>query len=403
MLRCAAIPMLALAFALGCENTATDPVMPAEQEPRFAATAAAALSFRQVSAGTNHTCGVTTDNRAYCWGGNDFGMLGDGTTIPRLTPVAVAGGLSFRHVTTGGIHTCGLTTDNRAYCWGFGLDGQLGDGNRTYTQLTPVPVAGGLRFVQISAADYGNHTCAVRKLLVLGKTAYRVYCWGQNFQGQLGDGTTTGRLTPTRVAGGLGFSQVSAGGEHTCALAAGTYRAYCWGWGYALGNGTTTKRVKPVPVATAVAFQQISAGSGHSCGLVRDRTQRVLCWGANQGRLGDGTTTNRLTPVTVAGKFRFLQISAGGTGTCGVTSSLNHVYCWGRNVVGEVGDGTTTPRLTPVAVLGGLRFTGLDLGTNHTCGLAGTNRAYCWGGNQGKLGDGTTTNRLTPVPVGGRT
>ncbi|HEX6434728.1 MAG TPA: hypothetical protein VFZ87_10820, partial [Gemmatimonadales bacterium] len=162
----------------------TEPSTAAELHPTLATTPSA-LSFRQVSAGFNHTCGVTTENRAYCWGRNKRGQLGDGTTTTRLTPVAVAGGLPFRQVSTAFSHTCGVTTENRAYCWGNGGSGRLGDGT-ALDRLAPVAVAGGLPFRQISAA-YG-HTCAVT-------TNDRAYCWGLNRDGRLGDGTTTRRLT----------------------------------------------------------------------------------------------------------------------------------------------------------------------------------------------------------------
>src|SRR6266487_4708730 len=138
---------LALAAALACREDVRSPTAP-ESEPALAATATtAALSFRQVSAGEDHTCGVTTADRAYCWGRNFFGQLGDGTTTDRLTPVAVAGGLRFRHVSTGSNHTCGVTTDDRAFCWGWNHYAQLGDGT-TADRLTPGVVAGGRRFRQ---------------------------------------------------------------------------------------------------------------------------------------------------------------------------------------------------------------------------------------------------------------
>jgi alpha-tubulin suppressor-like RCC1 family protein len=403
MPRCTAVPFLVLMFVVGRGSAIPDSSAAAHKKSVQATAAVAALSFRQVSAGGGHTCGVTTDNQAYCWGDNTFGQIGDGTsseTEPRLTPVAISGGLSFRHVTAGGVHTCGLTTDNKAYCWGLNVDGQLGDGTAT-NRLTPVPVAGGLKFVQLSAG--GQHTCALRKdLTPIGGTRYRTYCWGENSNGQLGNGTTTWRRSPTLVSGGLSFRQVSAGLEHTCALTAESNKAYCWGWGEAGGLGSgTTHALTPVAVATVLTFQQISTGDGHSCALVRNRTQSVFCWGANGGRLGDGTITNRMTPVRVLGTLKFLQISAGGTGTCGISPIVvppsNRVFCWGVNPTGEVGDGTTSPRLTPVAVLGEQSFTQLDVGNNHSCGVTTAHLVYCWGGNRGRLGNGTMTD--SPIPI----
>jgi alpha-tubulin suppressor-like RCC1 family protein len=176
--------------ALGCREGAESPTAP-EPAPALDITAAHTLSFRQVSTGSGHTCGGTTNNWAYCWGFNLFGQLGDGTTtILSVTPVAVAGGLQFRQVSAGNDYTCGVTTDSLAYCWGINRIGELGDGTTT-DRLTPVPVAGGLQFRQV---DEGSHySCAVT-------TGDQAFCWGQNSLGELGDSTTTNRLTPVAVA-----------------------------------------------------------------------------------------------------------------------------------------------------------------------------------------------------------
>jgi alpha-tubulin suppressor-like RCC1 family protein len=153
---------------------------------------AAALSFRQVSAGGGHTCGVTTAERGYCWGSNALGQIGDGTTTRRPTPVQVAGWLSFRLLSAGSSDTCAVNLFDRAFCWGANTRGQLGDGTTTQ-RLTPVRVVGGLRFRQVSASEI-RHTCGVT-------TGNLSYCWGQNDNGQLGDGTLRNRARPTPVAG----------------------------------------------------------------------------------------------------------------------------------------------------------------------------------------------------------
>jgi alpha-tubulin suppressor-like RCC1 family protein len=145
-----------------------------------------------VDTGGGHTCAVTTDNRAFCWGNGRQGAVGNGKAYLSFWPKAVAGGLSFERVTTGASHTCGETTDNRAYCWGYNVEnGAVGDGTTTM-RLTPVAVAGGHFFRQVSAG--ASHTC--------GRTAASVaYCWGGNLYGQLGDGTTASSSTPVPVAG----------------------------------------------------------------------------------------------------------------------------------------------------------------------------------------------------------
>ena len=273
--------------------------------------------------------------------------------------------------------TCGLTILGFAYCWGGNSIGQLGDGT-TITRLTPSPVQGGLRFVHLTTG-YG---------FVCGLTdTHEAYCWGGNDMGNLGDGTTTQRLVPTLVGGGLSFAQLSAGGLHTCGVT--TQRvAYCWGYGdYGqLGDGTALRRLVPTPVDGALEFVQVSAGELHSCGITVDST--AYCWGENQvGELGDSSTTRRFVPTAVAGGLAFVELSAQAHRTCGVATD-SAAYCWG--------DFQRSPTLVP----GGLDFAHVDAGAFYNCGVTTAGLAYCWGENQhGQLGDGTTDPRATPTPV----
>src|SRR3989454_744696 len=252
---------------------------------------AAPRPFTTVSAGGSHTCRVSADGAAYCWGSNGNAQLGNGDTAPRSSPVPVpvAGGVSFAAVSAGYFHVCGVTAAGAAYCWGSGYEGQLGNGTR-WGRLSPTLVVGGVRFAAVSAGM--RHTCGVT-------AAGAAYCWGENDVGQLGDGTRSGRLSPALVAGGVRFAAVSAGRGHTCGVtAAGA--AYCWGENDVgqLGDGTTTNRSSPVPVAGALSFTAMSAGSGHTCGVTA--TGAAYCWGANlDGRLGERTTTNHARPVLV--------------------------------------------------------------------------------------------------------
>jgi alpha-tubulin suppressor-like RCC1 family protein len=385
--------VMSLVAILGCSEDAESPTGPGTG-PSLAATSAHALAFYQVSAGGAHTCGVTMDNRAYCWG---RGYLGDGTTNRSTAPVAVATTLRFRQVSAARDHTCAVTTDYRVYCWGNNGDGSLGDGTRT-NRLRPVPVAGGLRFRQVESGD--ETTCAVTY------PDNRAYCWGYGAEGALGDGTQTDRLTPAAVAGGLKFRQVSTGGGHypyaghSCGVTTSD-EAFCWGQNKfgQLGIGGTTGSIEasPTRVAGAHRFRQIDAGSDYTCAVTTD--DRAFCWGSGrQGQIGDGKTYLRFSPRAVAGGHAFERITTGEYHTCAETT-FNRAYCWGT---GAVGDGTTTQRLTPVAVAGGLFFSQVSAGYTHTCGRTDTGVAYCWGSNGfGQLGDGTTTTRLRPVRVAG--
>jgi alpha-tubulin suppressor-like RCC1 family protein len=394
--------------ALGCREDAQSPTGP-EPEPALDITPAQALSFRQVTAGAGHTCGVTIDDRAFCWGSNFYGQLGNGTADndahPR--PVAVAGGLRFLLVDAGTTHTCGVTTDNWAYCWGDNSRGALGIGTSTGPEVClaetpcstgPVAVARGRRFRQVSAGTW--YSCGVKK-------NGRAFCWGSNSEGKLGDGTDTDRLLPARVVGGLRFRQVAAGDDHTCGVTIDD-RAFCWGSNSTgqLGGGTDFIEVglQPVPVAGGLLFRQVRLGIGHSCGATTDN--HAYCWGRNDdGQLGIGTAEfgPHPRPLQVVGGLEFRRVTAANRSTCGVTTDYR-AYCWGLNNGGSLGDGTTTERLQPVPVAGGRRFRQLDMSGAHTCGVNPFDRAFCWGDNAaGQLGDGTTTQRLTPVRVVGPT
>ena len=219
----------ALVAVLGCGADTRSPSEPSSivggPDGAVGAAASVPLDFEQVSAGAFHSCGVATDGKAWCWGSNDKGQLGTGTVTPSAgsaVPVAVAGGLLFRHVSAGYEHTCGLTTDDIVYCWGFNYWGQLGDGTMGEDHATrgaPAAVAGSRRFRLVRAG--WSHTCAIT-------TSADAYCWGENLYGQAGDGgTALGRPRPVAVLGGLKWRQLAGGAEHTCGVSK-TDKLYCW-------------------------------------------------------------------------------------------------------------------------------------------------------------------------------
>lgn len=397
----APIASLFLLMALGCREDAQSPTDP-ESGADLAAAATTALAFTQLSGGWDRTCGVTTDNRAYCWGYNGQGQIGDGTTIERHTPIAVAGGLRFRQISTGAAATCGVTTEYRVYCWGANDRGELGDGTNTQ-RLTPVPVAGSRRFRQVETNF--EHTCAV------SSPDNKAYCWGDNRDGALGTGSNTGpevgyygpqSRKPVAVAGTLTFQQVSAGYYHTCGVTTDN-RGFCWGLNKVgqLGDSTTVyRRLKPRLVAGARQFRQVDAGAEYTCGVTTD--DRAFCWGDGRGgQVGNGKAYLSYWPKAVAGKLNFSRVSAGNSHTCAVTP-LNKVYCWGGNYNGQLGNGMTTQSLTPVAVAGGFSFSQVSVGIAHTCARTPAAVAYCWGRNfNGQLGNGTTAVSVTPAPVSG--
>jgi alpha-tubulin suppressor-like RCC1 family protein len=347
--------------------------------------------------GGYHTCALTAVGGVLCWGLNNFGQLGDGTTTTRSTPTAVAGLSSgVAAVAAGGYHTCALTTGGGVVCWGLNYYGQLGDGSTT-NRPTPTAVSGLGSGVAAVAAGV-DHTCAIT-------TGGGVQCWGYNVYGQLGDGSTTNRSAPVVVIGLSGsVSAVAAGMYHTCAQTGGG-GVQCWGYnGYGqLGDGTTTQRSTPTAVSGLSSDAAVvAAGYQHTCATTT--AVGVLCWGYNgYGQLGDGTTTQRLTPTAVSGLSSAGAAVAGGYAhTCAVTAGGSGL-CWGRNSYGELGDGTSTDRSTPAPVSGlGSGAAAIVGGETHTCALTTGGGVECWGDNTlGELGDGTTTSRSTPAAVTG--
>jgi alpha-tubulin suppressor-like RCC1 family protein len=313
---------------------------------------------------------------------------------PALTAMAAA--RAFSQVSTGQLHTCGVTAGGQLYCWGYNYYGALGDGT-TNDHSVPTLVAGGRLFRQVSAGEW--HTCAIT-------TANRAFCWGYNANGELGDGTNSARrLVPVPVAGGRTFRQVSAG-RHTCALTTSTTnKVYCWGSAYLGNGGEFTKYITPQLVSGARTYRQVAVGNDHTCAL--STTSKVLCWGFNTyGQLGNGATAEFVArnPVAVAGTLQYRQVSAGGYHSCAVTTT-NKAYCWGDGQYGQIGDGTTSSRFTPRAVQGGLTFGRVSGGLFQTCGETTGDRAYCWGYNgHGQVGDGTSgvdNQALTPAAVQG--
>ncbi len=360
-----------------------------------------------IAAGASHNCAVTNEGSLKCWGYSEFLQLGTptpGFQQSRWLPAEIAG-LSGKiaQVVAGFSHTCVLTTSGGVKCWGSNYAAQLGNGTTTASP-TPVDVVGLGSGVKALIAG-GGHTCALTD-------AGGVKCWGVNNLEQLGDGTTTDRTTPVDVvglesgvkalaaAGGAFYYFFMGGASHTCALT-DQGKVKCWGAnGYGqLGNGVVSEHSAPVEVPGLNDVSSLAVGGIHTCALTHAGS--VKCWGGNtSGQLGDGTTQTRLTPVDVVGLGHGVKaVGAGMPHSCAVMTS-GTVKCWGWNSSGELGDGTTTKRPTPVDVIGLSGVTAVGLGEHHTCALTAAGRVKCWGDNSlSQLG--VSWNNPIPADVRG--
>jgi alpha-tubulin suppressor-like RCC1 family protein len=355
----------------------------------------AVKTFCQIAAGFCHTVAIDKNGRAWAWGLNGFGQLGDNSVTSRITPVSVLGAVkTFCQIAAGSSHTVAIDKNGRAWGWGLNNNGQLGDNSIT-SRLTPVSVLGAVKtFCQIAGGFC--YTVAIDK-------NGQAWGWGQNSAGQLGDNTITQRITPVSVLGATKtFCQIAAGGSHTVAI---DKNGRAWGWGLnnngQLGDNSLTSRATPVSVLGAVkTFCQIAGGFCHTVAI--DKNGRAWGWGLNSsGQLGDNSTLFRRTPVSVLGATKtFCQIAAGSSHTVAIDKN-GKVWAWGLFSSGQLGDTSDISRRTPVSVLGAVKtFCQIAGGFCYTVAIDKNGRAWGWGlNNNGQLGDNSVTSRLTPVSV----
>ena len=298
-------------------------------------------------------------------------------------------------VATGNKHNCAVTSSGGVMCWGYNFNGQLGDGTTNYTTkpVASVGLTGGISAVASSSA----HNCA----LTTGGT---VKCWGFNPYGQLGNRTTTSSNTAVDVVGLTGVVSISTGYYHTCALLA-TGDVKCWGYNNygQLGNGAAGSAVAPVSVIGVSGAIGIASGAYHSCAVLGNKT--VQCWGYNSsGQLGNNSTVNSSTRVNASNLSDATSIIAGANHTC-VNTTSGSPKCWGGNDSGQLGNGTVANAIIPTPVTGlsyGVVAVASSSSSNSTCATLSSGDAKCWGYNaQGQLGNGNKVNQNTPVSVVG--
>ena len=346
-----------------------------------------------IAAGATHSMAVTPSGQVWTWGDNHLGQLGTGDTTSYASPVPVTG-LSHEFIAVGaGLgHSLALDYLGRVWSWGLNADGQLGDGSRT-RRLAPILVAQASDIVAIAAGSV--HSLALR-------SDGRVLAWGGNLGAQLGDGTNTGRTQPVLIAGLTDVIAIAAGTAHSLAIRSD---GSVWAWGtnltgqLGIGGSALIKRT-PTRVTALTGIAAIAAGGSHSVAV--SSTGAVWAWGWNAfGQVGDGMRTTRRTPVLLAGISGAVAVSAGGAHTLATTTN-GTMFAWGGNDLGQLGDGTTSDRLVPTAIASPANVVTVAAGAVHSLLLTGELTAWSWGNNLfGQLGDGSQVSSRVPIPITG--
>lgn len=351
-----------------------------------------------LATGSNHTCVVHDNGIVTCWGDNEFGQLGDGTTLDRSVPTPVVGLDNAIAVSAKFNHTCALLADGTVRCWGSNETGALGDGTVTDSP-TPVAVFGVTRAIAVSAG--WEHSCAV---LDDGT----VECWGNNFGGRLGTGDEVDSTTPVKASGVSGVVDVAVGHIHTCVLA-NDGGVKCWGQdrygnlGHgALGSGDSSS-LEPVTVKGITSAVAISSGNFQVCVVLAEG--QTYCWGdAQYGQIGSHSSiyVDEPEPVNVAnprGTNDAVSVALNYHHSCAVLRDRT-MRCWGRGDEGQMGDGYYLGGTIPLAVNTSKSAVAVSVGEKHSCALFEDNTVDCWGDNsQGQLGNARLPNIDVPIEV----
>jgi len=356
-----------------------------------------------IALGSGLSCGVTTSHAAYCWGKNESGQGGNGSTISSGLPTLVSLTDQIVAVSAAEASVCALTTTGSVSCWGVVPDGQAAP----TTRATPSRVVSPVQFVSLTVG--GAFACGLDKDGL-------AYCWGANGFGQLGIGDTLPRSAPVAVVNRLKFTSLSAGYAHVCGTIAGG-TTYCWGDNSFLESGISTRGVtkllQPTPIETTVPMTSVTAGTTFSCAIAQGGL--AYCWGGNfAAQLGDGTQKSRATPAPVAGGLHFTALAATRSNSfaahaCGITTG-RVTYCWGANSQGETGGPAETTCISasiaavcntlPVVVRTLGSTLAVDVGTAHSCAITAAGSMACWGDNSfGEIGDGTNVLQTKPFTL----
>jgi alpha-tubulin suppressor-like RCC1 family protein len=347
-------------------------------------------NYQRMSAGDEHALEIR-DGSIWAWGRNQFGQLGDGTTVGQTSPIPIGAGSNWVAVEAGGDMSYGIKSDGTLWSWGGSSYGALGDGT-VISHAAPAQIGTSNNWISVSAGDRNGFGI---------KSDGTLWGWGWNAYGQVGDGTTTQRNAPVQVGTGTSWVSVSAGYAHVLALRSdGTL----WAWGYnatgQLGDATIINKTTPVQIGVGTSWTNIAAGYSYSAALRADGT--LWAWGDNgAGTLGDGTTTQRNAPVQIGTASDWVSVSAASFTTLALKSN-GTFWAWGENGFGTMGNGTATSSLVPLQMGTATNWVNIDGGYWFAVGLRADGTLRTWGrNNYGQIGNGTvTTQENTPIQIG---
>ena len=325
----------------------------------------------------------------FAWGKNNLGQLGDGTTNDSHSPIQIGAYTNWVSISAGNIHNLAIRADGTLWAWGYNFNGQVGDGT-TVQRNSPVQIGTDDNWVSVS--------CGINNSFAI-KSNGTLWSWGTNTFGELGDGTTNGsHLSPAQIGSDNNWVSIVAGLEFTIALKAD---GSIWAWGNnsngQLGDGTIIQRNSPVQIGSEKKWKKIACGNSHSLALKSDGT--LWAWGINLfGQLGDGTTTEAHSPLQIGTDNNWLNITGGSYHTIAIKSD-GTLWAWGRNSDGQLGDNSTTQHNSPVQIGSDNKWLIITSAYN-TLGLKADGTLWSWGSNSnGQIGDGTTTQRNSPVQL----